>query len=179
MTTPGTTTRERYRSRSQQRPSLSPNDMAAQLVADIIHQKVEAQERADEAVRMAVVRKRRRGRGWYFLVALPMFVGLTAWNFARAAHPPAVYTASERESGVRFRMFLAAQAVEAYRDSLGRWPATLAAVGFGDAGFTYSASARSYEITDTSSAVPLEYRRGDMLEPFADAYNELAGTGPK
>ena len=150
--------------------------MAAQLVADIIHQKVEAKQRAEDAIRMAVVRKRRRGRGWYFLVALPLFVGLTAWNVARGANPPAVYTAAEVESGVRFRMYLAVQAVEAYRDSLGRWPATLAAVGFGDAGFTYSASGRSYEITDTSSAVPLEYRRGDMLEPFADAYNELTGT---
>jgi hypothetical protein len=76
-------------------------------------------------------------------------------------------------------MYLAAQAVEAHRDSLGRWPATLAAVGFGDAGFTYSFSGRSFEIADTSSAVPLTYRRGDMLAPFADAYQELMGGGAR
>jgi hypothetical protein len=151
--------------------------MAALLVADILHQKAEAKRRAVETARQTVVRRRRRGRAWYFLVALPLFVGLTAWNLARAAHPPAVYTAAERESGVRFRMYLAVQAVEAYRNSTGRWPATLAAVGFGDVGFTYETSARGYEIGDTSSAVPLTYRRGDMIEPFANAYNELLEPG--
>lgn len=168
------TTRERYRSPASR---LSRPDMAAQLVADIIHQKAEAKRRVEEAARVAVVRRRRRGRGWYFLVALPLFLGLTAWNLARATHPPAVYSPSELESVVRFRMYLAVQAVEAYRDSLGRWPATLADVGFGEAGFAYTTTARSYEIIDTTSAVPLSYRYGDMLEPFANAYVELREAG--
>jgi hypothetical protein len=30
-----------------------------------------------------------------------------------------------------------------------------------------------YAISDTSSAVPLTYRRGDPLAPFADGYREL------
>ena len=168
------TTRERYRSPASR---LSRPDTAAQLVADIIHQKHDAKRRAEETARMAVVRRRRRGRGWYFLVALPLFLGLTVWNLARATHPPAVYTASELESAVRFRMYLAAQAVEAYRDSLGRWPATLTDVGFGDAGFAYTSTSRGYEITDTSSAVPLSFRYGDMVEPFASGYNELLEAG--
>ena len=168
------TTRARYRSRASR---LSRPDTAAQLVADIINQKVEAKRRAEEAARMAVVRRRRRGRAWYFLFALPLLLGLTVWNLARATHPPALYSASELESGVRFRMYLAAQAVEAYRDSLGRWPASLAVVGFGDAGFAYTTTARSYEIIDTSSAVPLSFRYGDMVEPFAGAYTELLEAG--
>lgn len=171
------TTREAYRARARQQPQVKRPDTAAQLVADIIHQKIEAVKRQETAQREAVVKRRRRGRAWYFLVALPLLIGLTAWNIARAARPPAVFSAEERESAVRFRMYLAAQAVEAYRDSLGRWPETLAAVGFGDAGFVYTAASRDFEISDTTSAVPLSYQRGDMLTPFAGAYDELKARG--
>jgi hypothetical protein len=165
-------------SRALLRPTPRP-ETAAQLVADIIHHKVEAAKQK-QAARVAVATKRRRrARGWYFLVALPLLLGLTAWNLVRAAHPPEVFSADERESGVRLRMYLAAQAVEAYRDSLGRWPAQLDAVGFGDAGFVYRAGGSSFEISDTSALVPLTYHRGDMLAPFADAYQELKqGGGP-
>ena len=61
------TTRARYRSRASR---LSRPDTAAQLVADIINQKVEAKRRAEEAARMAVVRRRPRGRAWDFLLAM-------------------------------------------------------------------------------------------------------------
>ena len=108
---------------------------------------------------------------------MPLLLGLTIWNLARAANPPVVYTAAEIESGVRFRMYLAAQAVEAYARTTGRWPTSLAVVGFGDDGFTYTAGGATFEIVDTSSAVPLSYRRGDMIEPFANAYQELLGKG--
>lgn len=172
-----TTTREAYRSRQQRNRVSRPPDTAAQLVADIIHAKVEAVQRQKAAVVQAATRRRRRSRAWYFLVALPLFLGLTAWNIVRAARPPAVFTADERESGIRFRMYLAAQAVEAYRDSLGRWPASLAVVGFTESGFVYRAGDRDFEISDTSAAVPLTYRRGDVLAPFADAYVELKGGG--
>lgn len=168
------TTREAP-SRSRQRMRVTRPDTAAQLVADIIHHKVETARRQQEAAVAAVQRRRRRGRGWYFFVALPLLVGLTAWNLARSTRAPVVFTAAERESGVRVRMYLAAQAVEAYRDSLGRWPASLSAVGFGDAGFVYQAGGRVFEISDTSASVPLVYRRGDAVEPFADALRELRG----
>ena len=163
------------------RPPLktTPPDTAAQLIADIINQKVEAVQEQEAAKRDAATRQRRRGRAWYFLVALPVLVGLTVWNLVRAAHPPPVFTASERESAVRFRIYLAAQAVEAYHDSLGQWPADLTVVGFGDAGFVYKTGTPDYAITDTSSVVPLSYRRGDMFQPFAGAYNELKGRGAR
>lgn len=178
------TTRQHYRpsaprpaSRPVQRLRASGSDIAAQLVADIIHAKVEAKKQAEAAVREAVSRRRRRSRGWYFLFALPLLVGLTVWNLTRGARPPQVFSAEEREAAVRFRIYLAAQAVEAYRDSVGRWPPSLAAVGFGDAGFVYQARVRDYEISDTSSSVPLTYRRGDMVAPFAGAYRELQHGG--
>lgn len=161
------------------RPAATRPETAAQLVADIIHHKVEAAKRKEAAAVSAATQRRRRARGWYFLVALPLLVGLTTWNLARIASPPAVFSADERESSVRFRMYLAAQAVEAYRDSLGRWPADLDAVGFGDAGFRYRVGSRTFEISDTSVSVPLTYHRGDVLAPFADAYQELKKGGPR
>lgn len=147
--------------------------MAAQLVADIIHAKVDAQQQAEAAEVAAVTARKRRGRAWYFLFALPLLLGLTIWNLARASHPPEVFSAAERESAVRLRMYLASQAIEAYRQSYGRWPTSLADIGFGESGFVYEPGQRDYEIADTSAPVPLTYRRGDMVAPFADAYQEL------
>jgi hypothetical protein len=168
------TTREAP-ARSRQRLRIPRSDVAAQLVADIIHQRVETAKRQRAAVVVAAQRRQRRGRLWYFLFALPLLIGLTAWNVARSARAPAVFTADERESAVRLRMYLAAQAVEAYRDSLGRWPVNLAAVGFADVGFVYEAGGGVFEISDTSASVPLTYRRGDALAPFADALQDLRG----
>lgn len=169
------TTREAYRSRERLRAKqpVRPADIAAQLIADIIHRKVEAVQEQQAAVVAAATQRRRRGRAWYFLVALPLLIGLSAWNLVRATSTPEVFSVEERESAVRFRMYLAAQAVEAYRDSLRRWPADLGAVGFADAGFVYQAGERDFEISDTSASVPLTYRRGDPLRPFAGAYHEL------
>jgi len=134
---------------------------------------VAAVKEQQAAVVAAATQRHRRGRAWYFLVALPLFLGLTAWNLVRATQTPEVFSADERESAVRFRMYLAAQAVEAYRDSLGRWPADLGTVGFADARFVYQAGERDFEISDTSASVPLTYRRGDPMRPFAGAYQEL------
>lgn len=174
------TTKDRSRSRERPRvPQRDPQrETAAQLIADIIHHKVETVKQEKAAVVAAVTRRRRRGKLWYFLFALPLLVGLTLWNIVRTANPPEVFTADERESGLRFRMYLAAQAVEAYRDSVGRWPPDLKTVGFGEAGFSYRTGERGFEIGDTaSSSMPLTYQRGDPLSPFAGAYYELQRGG--
>jgi hypothetical protein len=155
---------------------MSRPDVAAQLVADIIHQRVEAARRQQAALAAAVAGRRRRGRAWYFLGALPLCIGLTAWNLARAARTPDVFTVSEHESVVRLRMYLAVQAIEHHRDSAGHVPADLAAVGFGDAGFVYHPNGGRFAITDTTASVPLTYHYGDPLEPFAGATEELRGA---
>jgi len=147
--------------------------MAAQLVADIIHNRVAEVKRSREAARKEVARRRQRGRAWYFLVALPMLLGLTVWNAVRAQRAPEVFTAEERESTIRLRMYLAVEAVESYHRENGRWPADLRTIGMGDVGFLYVRQDSVYAISDTSAAVPLTYRRGDPLRPFAEAYQEL------
>lgn len=157
--------RDRYR--------LSSRDVAAQLVADIIHHKVEEKKRGEEAKRIGLKRRRRRNRAWYFLGALPLLLTLTVWNVVRHARKPEVFNAAERESIIRLQMYIAAEGVEAYRDSTGRWPADLRAVGMEDAGLVYEAQGNSFAVTDTSMRVPLTYRRGDPLAPFAAGYAEL------
>ena len=160
-------------SRARDQHRLSRPDIAAQLVADIINSKVEDRKRGEEAQRADRVRRKRRNKAWYFLGALPLLLGLTAWNVVRASSQPPVFNAAERESVIRLQMYIAAQGVEAYHDSTGRWPADLRAVGMGDAGLVYELHEGSYAITDTSMSVPLTFRRGDPMAPFAAGYAEL------
>jgi hypothetical protein len=42
-----------------------------------------------------------------------------------------------------------------------------------DARLVYEARTSDYTITDTSTSVPLMFRRGDPLAPFAAGYTEL------
>lgn len=153
---------------------LSRPDMAAQLVADIIKQKVDEvkQHKVDE--QLAVRRGKRRSKLWYFAGLLPVFLGLTIWNLTRAGEAPELFTPEEVDAGVRFRIFLAAQAVQAYRDSLGKWPRTLAAAGMDGEGLVYRLADSSYTIADTTGGVPLVYHGGESLSLFADGYAYLA-----
>jgi len=160
--------------RPPEKHRLSRPDMAAQLVADIIQQKVTEikQERAE--AQQTVQRKKRRSVFWYFAGLLPLLVGLTVWNLSRRGDVPQVFTPEELDASVRVRMFLAAQAVQAYRDSLGRWPSSLAVVGMGDAGLVYERMDSIFTVTDTTGGVPLIYHAGESLAPFANAYAVLA-----
>jgi hypothetical protein len=169
MTAP---TRPSQPQRGAARHRLSHPEVAAQLVSDILHHRVEEVKRTQRAAREAVTRRGRRRRLWW-LGTVPLLLGLTSWNFARAARAPEVFTADERESSLRFQIYLASQGVEAYRQYTGRWPADLRAVGMGDEGFVYEIRDSIYSISDTSAAVPLTYRRGDGLAPFAAAFTEL------
>ena len=165
--------------RSPEKHRLSRPDMAAQLVADIIQQKVAAvkQERAEQ--QQLVQRKKRHSALWYFAGLLPLLLGLTIWNLSRRGEVPEVFTPEELDASVRVRIFLAAQAVQAYRDSLGRWPASLAAVGMGDGGLVYQRTDSIFTVTDTSGGVPLVYHAGESLAPFANAYAVLARRRPR
>ncbi|MBI1968159.1 MAG: hypothetical protein HYS40_09225 [Gemmatimonadetes bacterium] len=153
---------------------LSQPDVAAQLVADILKQKVEEVKQDKVERQRAVLRKRRRSKLWYSLALLPLFLGLTIWNLTRASTQPTVFTPEELDASLRFKMFLAAQAVQAYRDSAGTWPSSLAVVGMEDAALVYQLADTSYTIADTSGGVPLVYHSGETLAPFADGYALLA-----
>ncbi|MGH7569866.1 MAG: hypothetical protein ACREL9_13025, partial [Gemmatimonadales bacterium] len=157
---------------------LTRPDLAAAIVADIIKQKVEEVKHAKQEAR----RPRERSRAWVIVLGLPLVLGLTGWNLLRVRERPVVFTATQVDAGVRFKIYLAVQAVETYRQSLGRLPPDLGAVGMDGDGLTYRRTDSTYTIaaeagagSDGAAGTPLyEYRSGDDLTPFADGYAELA-----
>jgi len=152
---------------------LSRPDLAAEILLDLVKQRV---EETRQARALALVRPRRTPLP-LSLGLVVLFLGLTGWNLVRATNPPAVYSPQEAEASARFRIYLAAQAVEAYRDSAGVFPTTLAAVGIDDESLSFVPADSTYMIVAESAPERLSYRRGDDLAPFASAYGALARGG--
>lgn len=104
---------------------------------------------------------------------LGVFLILGAWNVTRAGERRQVFTPSELDAGVRLKIYLTVQALQAFRDSAGRWPASLDEVGFASEGLAYRRLDTTFQIVATSGDTPFTYRSGDDLAPFRDAAREL------
>jgi hypothetical protein len=146
--------------------------LASELVHDILKNKLEAREHS-QATEDKRVQRHQRARQIVFFVLLPLFVAAMGWNLTVGRKPPVVFTQAEIDASTRFRIFLAAQAVRAYRDSAGQWPQSLAAAGFAGEGLTYQLVDTSYVINATSGGVLFTYRAGADLGYFRDAAQEL------
>ncbi len=151
-------------------PPVRPG-LASELVHDILKDKREAREQSEAKGDQRVVRQRRARRT--VLALLPLFVLALGWNLAAGRKTPVVFTPAELDASTRFRIFLAAQAARAYRDSAGRWPQTLAAAGFAGDGLTYQLVDTGYVINATSGGVLFTYRSGADLNYFRSAAQEL------
>jgi hypothetical protein len=149
-------------------------DLAVEIVLELVKQKA---EEIREARAEALKRPRRRRQPLYLLGLVGLFCGLTAWNVVRAGHVPTVFSPAEIEASVRYRIYLATRAVEAYRDSAGAFPAALAAAGIDDEGLLYLPARSTYSIVAENGAGRISYRRGDNLAPFVAAYGALARGG--
>ena len=157
--------------RPPDRLRLSRPDLAAQFVADIVKQRVEdARERKLEAVRE---RERHHRRPW-LLVLIPLFLGLSTWNMLAAGSRPVVFSRAEREASLRFRIYLAAQGITAFRDSAGYLPPDLRTVGISADQISYAPSGTVYAIVGSEGDLQLTYRSGEDLQPYAAAYQRLA-----
>ena len=117
--------------------------------------------------------RRERMRRILVFALVPAFLLLLGWNLTRGGTPPQVFTPAELDAGSRFKIYLAAQALKAYRDSAGVWPASLDAVGFANEGLTYEVVDTTYVIQTTVGGAPVFYRSGDDLAFFRDASREL------
>ncbi len=149
-------------------PNLSRPELASELVHDILKNKLEERRQGSSGGGKNASARQRRFR-LAFAILLPIFLGLAAWNVTVGSKPPTVFTQEEIDAGVRFKIFLAVQALKAYRDSTGQWPASLAYVGFAEEGLNYQQQDTSYVITAMSGDVPYTYRSGDDLTFFRDA----------
>lgn len=153
---------------------LSRPDLAAELVQDIITRRAEERKREAVAEQLETLRRKQRPWLWWIFGLLPVLGILGIWNLVRRAEVPTVFAVEELDASVRLKIFLAAKAVQAYRDSTHRLPASLADVRMADIGLVYERAANSYTISDTSGVLPLTYYSGDDLYIFSSAYRELA-----
>lgn len=149
---------------------LSRPDLAAEILTDLWKQRI---EEAQEARAAALAAPRRPRKPLYLAGLCVLFLGLTGWNVVRVTQPVEFYTPQEWEASLRFRLYLAVQAIEQYRDSAGVFPTTLAAVGVTAEDFSFAPTGSTYTIMAQGAAGPLRYRRGDDLAPFSSAYAAL------
>ncbi len=161
---------------SGKRPPQDPHqlqrpDLAAQMVADILKQKI-----ADvKEIKAAAGAARPRRRNWKRWLAglIPAFSALTAWNLLRAGAEPQVFTPEELAASLRFKIYVAAQAIRAFRDSAGTLPPSLQQIRMADDGLAYVRTDTTYVIVGSAGAVHVTYRQGDDLKPYGAAAQTL------
>lgn len=153
---------------------FSQRDLAAQYVGEILKQK------AEEAAKVRAAPRRQRAAGRSLTVLVPVLLGLTGWNVGRMVREPAVFTSGETEAALRFRIYLAAEAVRTFKDSAGTLPADIKDIGLDrDEGLVYAPLDTTYIITGVADEVRLTYRGDQDLGPFAAAYDVLVGGRPR
>jgi len=145
-------------------------DVAADLVKDIIKQKVEDVKQARAA---AVAAKKRRNRLPLLLGLLPLLIGLTLWNVLRAGHQPVVISPADRVASLKFKIYIAAEAIEAYRTTHGVIPANLKQVGADMQGLTYVPGDTTWSIVGRVDSTSITYRHGQPLGAFSSAYQPM------
>src|SRR5688572_19432386 len=151
---------------------LSRSDLVSQLLAEIMRQR----EQAAEDLRRAPPPRRRSG-GLLLGVLGALFLGLSAWNLVRGDRNAQPFTPEQQDASLRLQVYLAVQALEAYRDSAGLYPPTLAAVDADQAGLIYLPSDSSYTIVAAAGRVHLTYHEGDDLVRLTDGVGVLTGVG--
>ena len=126
----------------RQPPRFSQRDLAAQFVGEILKQK------AEEAANARAAPPPRRTAARTLMVLVPLLLGLTGWNVGRMMREPAVFSPEETEAALRFRIYLAAEAVRAYKDSAGILPMDIRDIGLDeDEGLVYAPLDTTYIIT--------------------------------
>ena len=136
-------------------------ESVADLVGEIVRQKKEKQRAAAEAAQ-----KGRSQRTLLPVLAVLMVVavGLTVWTLTRGggAQPLLVSPAQRAATGL-VGIHVAAQAVNAYRDSTGVWPLSVDFVGAGGFGVAYSVAGTGYVLVATSDTGLVTYRSDEEL----------------
>jgi len=144
---------------------------AADLVKSIVQQKVDDAKQLKAEVEKA--RKQRKSRVPLLLGLTPVFLGLTAWNVFSAGPPHSALSAADQAASTRFRIYIAEEAIEAYRAAHGVYPANLTQVGVDWGGLHYAVSDTTWTIVARLDSSTITYRHGEPIAPFATAYQSL------
>lgn len=144
---------------------------AADLVKSIVQQKVDdAKQVRAEAER---ARKKSKSKVPFLLGLMPVLLGLTAWNVFTAGPPRSTLSAADQAASTKFRIYIAAEAIEAYRGAHGVYPANLTQVGVDWQGLHYAVADTTWSIVARIDTGTVTYRHGDPLTPFSTAYQAL------
>lgn len=144
---------------------------AADLVKSIVQQKVDDAKQLKADAEKA--RKKKRNMIPLLLGLTPVLLGLTAWNVFNTGAPVSKLTPADQDASTRFRIYIAAEAIEAYRSAHGVYPTNLTQVGVEWQGMHYAVSDTMWSIVAQLTEGSVTYRRGDSLTPFASAYQSL------
>ncbi|HYK10544.1 MAG TPA: hypothetical protein VEV39_07080 [Gemmatimonadales bacterium] len=149
---------------------------AADLVKSIVQQKVDDAKQIKADAEKA--RKKKKSKVPLLLGLTPVFLGLTAWNVFNTGPAASKLTAADQDASTRFRIYIAAEAIEAYRSAHGAYPANLTQVGVEWQGLHYAVSDTMWSIVANLDTGSVTYRHGDPLTPFASAYRSLQRRKP-
>jgi hypothetical protein len=152
------------------RSDPTPPPEAPQTYVDAIMRR-----EAETAAAKPAPEPRRKSRAGWLLVTVPILLALTAWNVLRMRAEPESLSAPEQVAATRFAVYLVAQGIEAYRDSAGTLPPTLAALGADDMGVEYARTDSTYTLRATVAGEVVRYRSGEDLRPFAQAWSAARG----
>ena len=110
------------------------------------------------------------------LVDFVLVFALLVWLHlsAPAEHPPVPLRTSLMES-----IYVTALALDAELEETGSLPPNLEAVGMDDPTLTYVPGSDGYVLVAKSGEVRIEYRQGEDLRPYREAFEQLLPPFPE
>lgn len=156
---------------------LSRPDLAAQMVSDILKERVASAQEVKAARAQTLGKGRSPSRRLLWL--LPLFLGLTGWNVWRSGRAPQVFTDSQLTASRRLNVYLAVEGIQEYKRTHGVLPPTLEMAGITTPGLAYALAESSFTLSDTTGPAALIYRSGQDLSMFAAAFHTLRRAGER
>ncbi len=105
------------------------------------------------------------------VVSLAILVPLTIWNVIQLTRVPVSISNIIEEESTRFSIYLAAQAIEEYRDSTGALPPSLEMLGAEEEEIIYEPADTTYVLSASVGKLNLVYHMGDDLTSYREAYD--------
>jgi hypothetical protein len=149
---------------AENRSSLRRSATEAELLDQIMQLDAEHNERSP------VPQQRRNLSRRILVVCLLVLVAVTSWNIMQIFRVPAAVSLVIEEESARLLIYLAAQAIDEYRDSTKTLPTSLDAIGVDQSAIEYEMIDSTYTLTAVVGPTTLTYRDGDELSRFRDAY---------
>ncbi len=152
--------------------SRDSSTQAAELLKEFYQDEHARQKRPDPAARST------SPAPLLAVLALPLCLGLTAWNVLGAQSNESAFSAAQSEDAGRFALYVVARQIDHFRHEHGRLPDSLAEVDPSEDRVRYKPNAEGFVLTVETQDGILVYKDGEDLDPFAEAAKgRLRGIG--